>query len=577
MKKISVLLVICMIVCTIPFASFAADVYTKSITDEGIVTYVNDFQNENTGTYTNDTNGIHYATAGQTKFIIRGNNSNYLEMQQTLADKLPSMTINFLKTDASPKINSLANAQKYTVKFRMRVSPKAASTTQLYMDCGARWSFYINDSGWTYNIFCNDKKVSAEVSQAYSCTTTFSNSRDDNKFRNYEISIDRKNNIAALKVDGTLLYKEAPLYPECSFDSLKFIFPKATGRLAIDDIKVTVTDTASCSDTNWSEATNINFDNFGIGKIPNEENSNIGGFENGNTPYLSKGYAYIDYKYDDAAPETVNKYLKITKNAKGDDIGVKKPFSVKRDISGVVGDCSVYDISFKIKNDLGETYSDSAFIRIADGSNTNDGAVVSVRGNGNVEWRDYTYLSTDTANAWGKQENKAPNGEWTQMKVRIYKDENKADLYVDNMETPIATNIKTDRKVGGDYLVFAPQKSATGSISVDNIVINTVTEADYALTYTTGAGDLAKYTSSGVTAQCKIKEGNEAPVIIIAQYGADGRLINTALSGNAENGIVSATLLAASAQTGENVSIMLWQSLDNPVPLKKLIKLAPVE
>lgn len=572
MKKISVLLVICMIVCTIPFASFAADVYTQSITDEGIVTYVNDFQNENTGTYTNDTNGIHYATAGNTKFKIRGNNSNYLEMQQNLADKRPSMTINFLKTDASPKINSLANAQKYTVKFRMRVSPEAASTTQLYMDCGARWSFYINASGKTYNIFCNEKEVSAEVTKAYSCTTTFSDSSDGNSFRNYEISIDRKNNTAALKVDGTLLYKDALLYPECSFDSLKFIFPKATGRLAIDDIKVTVTDTASCSDTNWSEATNINFDNFGIGTIPNKENSNIGGFENGNTLYLSNGYAYIDYNYDDAAPETVNKYLKITKNTKGN-----KPFSVKRDISGVVGDYSVYDISFKIKNDLGTTSSDSAFIRIADGSNTNNGAVVSVRGNGNVEWRDYTYLSTDTANAWEKQENKAPNGEWTQMKVRIYKDENKADLYVDNMGTPLATNIKTDRKVGGDYLVFAPQKSATGSISVDNIVITPVTEADYALTYTTGADDLAKYTSSGVTAQCKIKDGKEAPVIIIAQYGADGRLINTALSGNTENGTVSATLSAASAQTGENVSIMLWKSLDNPVPLKKLIKLTPVE
>ncbi|MCI5971174.1 MAG: hypothetical protein MRZ29_08600, partial [Oscillospiraceae bacterium] len=69
----------------------------------------------------------------------------------------------------------------------------------------------------------------------------------------------------------------------------------------------------------------------------------------------------------------------------------------------------------------------------------------------------------------------------------------------------------------------------------------------------------------------------EAPVIIIAQYGADGRLINTALSGNTENGTVSAALSAPSAQTGEYVSIMLWKSLDNPVPLKKLIKLTPVE
>lgn len=581
MKKISVLLVICMIVCTIPFASFAADVYTKSITDEGIVTYVNDFQNENPGaTYTNDTNGIHYDTAGNTKFKIRGNNSNYLEMQQTVENKTPSMTINFLKTDASPKINSLANAKKYKVTFRMRFSPLTPQKS-LQIFCGGFWNFYVNKAGTTYTIQSNGKTDSAVGTYKYNCKMDTSDTKT-NKFINYEIEVDKEKNTATFKVGGNIIYENVSPYvgkdgTVYNFDSLTFKYNAMKGNTAIDDIKVTVTDTASCNDTNWSEATNINFDNFEIGKIPNEEGSKVGGFENGNTPYLSKGYAYIDYNYNDAKPETVNKYLKITKNAKGGDIGVNKPFSVKRDISGVVGDYSVYDISFKIKNDLGTTSSDSAFIRIADGSNTNNGAVVSVRGNGNVEWRDYTYLSTDTANAWGKQENKAPNGEWTQMKVRIYKDENKADLYVDNMETPLATNIKTDRKVGGDYLVFAPQKSATGSISVDDIVIAPVTEADYALTYTTGADDLAKYTSSGVTAQCKIKEGNEAPVIIIAQYGADGRLINTALSGNAENGTVSAALSAPSAQTGENVSIMLWKSLDNPVPLKKLIKLTPVE
>ncbi|MCI5971298.1 MAG: hypothetical protein MRZ29_09240, partial [Oscillospiraceae bacterium] len=553
MKKISVLLVICMIVCTIPFASFAADVYTQSITDEGIVTYVNDFQNENPGaTYTNDTNGIHYATAGNTKFKIRGDNSNYLEMQQTVENKTPSMTINFLKTDASPKINSLANAQKYTVKFKMRVSPAAASKTQLYMDCGARWSFYINASGKTYNIFCNDKKVSAEVTKAYSCTTTFSDSSDGNSFRNYEISIDRKNNTAALKVDGTLLYKDAPLYTGCSFDSLKFIFQKTLGRLAIDDIKVTVTDTASCSDTNWSEATNINFDNFEIGTIPNKENSNIGGFENGNTLYSSNGYAYIDYKYDDAAPETVDKYLKITKNAKGDEIGVNKPFSVKRDISSITENYSEYEVSFKIKNELDK--NGTAFVRLGDGGSGNEGAVISISSYAIVKYRDYSVVNSNDEKAWITVSSKAEQGVWTDVKLKIYRDEKKADLYIGDMSTPAAEKIPTNHKVGGDYLVFAPQKSATGSISVDNIVINPVTEADYALTYTTGADDLAKYTSSGVTAQCKIKEGKEAPVIIIAQYGADGRLINTALSGNTENGTVSAALSAPSAQTGEYVS-----------------------
>ena len=570
MKKISVLLVICMIVCTIPFASFAADVYTKSITDEGIVTYVNDFQSSDASSYSKygitTYNGKiePYGT-----FSVTGDTNNkYFMSNNTSKSNYTTFRVNFYKTDEAPKINSLADAKKYKVNFKMKLSPTCQGA--LTLNCGGFWKFQFYSK--TYAISCNDGTVTAvdgAKTSGYSVSLTSSGA---NPFREYEIDIDKTTNTSVFKVEGNKIFENVPLYKTNDFNSLLIGYSSLEGKVFIDDIKVTVTDTASCSDTNWSEATNINFDNFGIGTIPNKENSNIGGFENGNTLYLSNGYAYIDYNYDDAAPETVNKYLKITKNTKGN-----KPFSVKRDISGVVGDYSVYDISFKIKNDLGTTSSDSAFIRIADGSNTNNGAVVSVRGNGNVEWRDYTYLSTDTANAWGKQENKAPNGEWTQMKVRIYKDENKADLYVDNMETPLATNIKTDRKVGGDYLVFAPQKSATGSISVDDIVINPVTEADYALTYTTGADDLAKYTSSGVTAQCKIKEGKEAPVIIIAQYGADGRLINTALSGNTENGTVSAALSAASAQTGEYVSIMLWKSLDNPVPLKKLIKLAPVE
>lgn len=146
------------------------------------------------------------------------------------------------------------------------------------------------------------------------------------------------------------------------------------------------------------------------------------------------------------------------------------------------------------------------------------------------------------------------------------------------MENPIAQNIKTNRKTIGDYIVFAPQKSAVNSsISVDNIVITPVTESDYVLTYTTGSDDLEKYTLSGVSAQCKItKEGAQIPVIIIAEYGADGRLVNIAKSESAQNGTISATLSSAGAQTGENVSVMLWKSLDDPVPLKKLIKLSPV-
>lgn len=568
MRKISVLLIICMIVCALPLTSLADAV---SVSDEGVVTYSNDFENEtvSTSNCANDKNGIHYATSGNTKFIIRGNNTRYLELQQTVADKYPSLTVNLLKTDAAPKINSLANAKKYKVTFRMRVSPKDANKTQLYMDCGARWSFFINKSGTTYNIFCNNKEVSAEVTQAYKCTTTFDNNSDNNAFRNYEISIDKSKDTptADLKVDGTLIFKDAPLYTGCSFDYLKFTFQKTLGRLAVDDIKVTVMDTAECSDTNYASAENINFDNFGIGIIPNSPETKIGGFENDNE---QTGHAYIDYTYDSENPSAINKFLKITKYATE-----KKPFSIKRDISGVVGDCSVYDVSFKIKNDLDK--NGTAFIRLADGSNSNEGAVISITQTGTIGLRDYKYDASDKVNSWKNFVSKVPAGEWTEIKARIYKDENKADLYVGDMENPIAQNIKTNRKTIGDYIVFAPQKSATGSISVDDIVITPVTKSDYVLTYTTGSDDLAKYTSNGVSAQCKItKEGAQTPVIIIAEYGADGRLVNIAKSESAQDGTISATLSSAGAQTGENVSVMLWKSLDDPVPLKKLIKLSPV-
>lgn len=328
-----------------------------------------------------------------------------------------------------------------------------------------------------------------------------------------------------------------------------------------------MTDTAECSDENYASAENINFDDFGIGMIPNSADTKIGGFENDNE---QTGYAYIDYTYKSENPSEVNKFLKITKYAKE-----KKPFSIKRDISGVVGDYSVYDVSFKIKNGLGTASTESAFIRLADGSNSNNGAVISIRGtDGKIGWFDYS----TGAGVSNISEKTAAAGEWTEIKARIYKDENKADLYVGDMENPIAQNIKTNRKTVGDYIVFAPQKSAVNSsISVDDIVITPVTESDYVLTYTTDSDDLAKYTSNGVSAQCKItNESAQIPVIIIAEYGADGRLVNIAKSESAQNGTISATLSSAGAQTGENVSVMLWKSLDDPVPLKKLIKLSPV-
>ena len=480
------------------------------------------------------------------------------------------MTINFLKTDESPKINSLAGAKRYKVTFRMRFIPLTAKKS-LQVFCGGFWNFYVNGSGTTYSIYANGTTDTKVGEVTYNCKPDV-NDTTINKFINYEIDVDKEANTATFKVGGKVIYENVKPYTSANgttydFNSLIFKYNAMEGNTAIDDIKVTVTDPAECSDTNYASAENINFENFGIGMIPNNANTNIGGFENDNE---QTGYAYIDYTYKSENPSEVNKFLKITKYAKE-----KKPFSIKRDISGVVGDYSVYDVSFKIKNGLGTASTESAFIRLADGSNSNNGAVISIRGtDGKIGWFDYS----TGAGVSNISEKTAAAGEWTEIKARIYKDENKADLYVGDMENPIAQNIKTNRKTIGDYIVFAPQKSAVNSsISVDNIVITPVTESDYVLTYTTGSDDLEKYTLSGVSAQCKItKEGAQIPVIIIAEYGADGRLVNIAKSESAQNGTISATLSSAGAQTGENVSVMLWKSLDDPVPLKKLIKLSPV-
>lgn len=566
MKKLSVLLIICMIVCALPLTSLADAV---SVSDEGVVTYSNDFEDNDcvvNKEYTNDTKGVHLikSSSTATKFMIRGNNTKYLELQQTGA-KYPSMTINFLKTNESPKINSLAGAKRYKVTFRMRFIPLTAKKS-LQIFCGGFWNFYVNSSGTTYSIQANGKTDTAVGTVIYNCKPDTSDTTT-NKFINYEIDVDKEANTATFKVGGKVIYENVAPYSTYDFNSLIFKYNAMEGNTAIDDIKVTVTDTAECSDTNYASAENINFENFGIGMIPNNANTKIGGFENDNE---QTGYAYIDYTYKSENPSEANKFLKITKYAKE-----KKPFSIKRDISGVVGDYSVYDVSFKIKNGLGTASTESAFIRLADGSNLNNGAVISISGkDGKIGWFDYS----TGAGVSNISEKTAAAGEWTEIKARIYKDENKADLYVGDMENPIAQNIKTNRKTIGDYIVFAPQKSAVNSsISVDDIVIKPVTKSDYVLTYTTGSDDLAKYTSSGVSAQCKItKEGAQIPVIIIAEYGADGRLVNIAKSESAQDGTISATLSSAGAQTGENVSVMLWKSLDDPVPLKKLIKLSPV-
>lgn len=555
-----------MIVCSLPIMSFAADVYTTDVTSDGIVTYSNDFESADAGNYSKYGIATYKGSKGTGSFSVTGGS---FMANNTDQNGYPTFRINFLKTDKDPKINSIADAKNYKIKFKMKLSP--TSQGKLNLDCGGRFTFSFYSS--TYAVSCNDGNVTAvEGAKKEGYSVNLSNS-GANPFREYEIDVDKKANTAVFKIEGNKIYEDVPIYNTNDFNSLLFGYSKLAGKIFVDDIQVIVTDTATCEDTNYAAATNIDFENFGIGMIPNvsgytSENEKIGGFENANEGYSQNGFAYIDYKYDDADPSTVNKYLKITKTEKG-----AKPFSVKRDINGVVGDYSVYDVSFKIKNDLGKTESDKAFIRVAGDDNANSGMVAAIRGkDGKVGWFDY---ATGSA-VENYSDSVAATGKWTQVKIRVYRDENKADLYAGDMETPIAQNIKTNFKCGGNYLVFAPQQSATGSIGIDDIVITPVTKSNYALSYTTGTDDLSKYTTSGVSAQCKVAdEITETPVIIIAEYGSDGRLVNIAKSQDKENGIVSASLSNVSAQTGENVSIMLWKSLENPVPLKKLIKLSP--
>lgn len=562
MKKLSVLLIICMIVCALPLTSLADAV---SVSDAGMVTYFNDFESSDASSYSKYGIATYKGkSAPYGTFSVTGDTTNkYFMATNTDKSVYPTFRVNFLKKDASPKINSIADAKKYKVNFKMKLSPTVQGA--LTLNCGGFWKFQFYSK--TYSISCNNGAVTAvegAKKDGYSVNLTTSGA---NPFREYEIDIDKTTNTCVFKVEGDKIFENVPLYSTNDFNSLLVGYSSLTGSVFIDDIKVTVTDTAECGDENYASATNINFDDFGIGMIPNNADTNIGGFENDNE---QTGYAYIDYTYDSENPSAINKFLKITKNKKE-----TKPFSIKRDISGVVGDYSVYDVSFKIKNGLGTASTESAFIRLADGSNSNNGAVISIRGtDGKIGWFDYS-TGTGVSNV---SEISATAGEWTKIKARIYKDENKADLYVGDMENPIAQNIKTNRKTIGDYIVFAPQKSAVNSsISVADIVIKPVTKSDYVLTYTTGSDDLEKYTSSGVSAQCKItNESAQTPVIIIAEYGADGRLVNIAKSESAQNGTISATLSSAGARTGENVSVMLWKSLDDPVPLKKLIKLSPV-
>ena len=568
MRKISVFLIVCMIVCAFSVTSFADTVYTNSVTKEGIVTYANNFESLKTGTFPNKTQGIsiyNKSTNPPITYKVAGNSENkYLELENNTADIYPTARINFVKTDAAPKINSLADAKNYKITFKMRYNPTTVNKT-MKLICGALWQFKYNGSSLkTYTV-----SSGSGASPVQGAAVTYpSNSTE---FTDYEIEVKNAGSAtgsATLKIGGNVIFENEQKNGTNDFKSLLIEYNKSTGKIAIDDIKVTVTDKAVCHDADYAAKTSIDFENFGIGIIPNEKNTAVGGFENDNEFFNAdtrNSHAYIDYEYDSASPATVNKYLKITKNDTG------KVLSVKRNISSVVENYSEYEVSFKIKNDLAASGS-TAFIRLGDKAAGNNGAVIRITKSGAVGWRDYAYSSEDS-NAWQSVQSLVPAGEWKNIKLKIYKDENKADLYVENKL--VASKFTTDRKYGGDCIVFAPQISATGSISIDNIAINPIKEADYALTYTTDADNAAKYTSSGVYAQCKIKNGLDTPVIILAQYGADGHLMGVTKSRAAENGTISANIANVSANEGESISVMLWKSLDNPIPLKRLINLTP--
>lgn len=566
MRKISVFLIVCMIVCAFSVTSFADTVYTNSVTKEGIVTYANNFESLKTGDFTNYTQGIYIYKPSGTDFTfkVEGNSENkYLELVNSTAGKYPSARINFVKTDAAPKINSLADAKNYKITFKMRYNPTTVSKT-MQLICGALWQFKYNGAAAkTYTV----SSISGASPVQGAAVTYPSNSTE---FTDYEIEVKNAGSAtsATLKIGGNVIFENETQYKTNDFKSLLINYNGSTGTIAIDDIKVTVTDKAVCHDADYAAKTSIGFEDFGIGIIPNEKNAAVGGFENDNEFFKDdtrNSHAYIDYEYDSASPDTVNKYLKITKNDTG------KVLSVKRDISSVVENYSEYEVSFKIKNEQATSKS-MTFIRLGDKAAGNNGAVIRITKSGAVGWRDYAYSSEDS-NAWQSAQSLVPAGVWKNIKLKIYKDENKADLYVENKL--VASKFTTDRKYGGDCIVFAPQISATGSISIDDIAITAIKEADYALTYTTDADNAAQYTSSGVYAQCKIKNGLDTPVIILAQYGADGHLMGVKKSGAAENGTISANIANVSANEGESISVMLWKSLDNPIPLKRLINLTP--
>ncbi|MDO5310939.1 MAG: hypothetical protein Q4E94_03440 [Clostridia bacterium] len=443
---------------------------------------------------------------------------------------------------------------------------------ELYL--GSRYHFYTGTGAKAFNVLAKNADNSASITKVEGSIDSFAvdtATEGNNKFIEFEISVDTVAKSTAMKINGVETYKDVPQYVDSkqgptSFDELKIRYNTATGTTDIDDIKVIVTDPAVCSSENWAEKTGIDFEDFGVGLIRASETENVGGFTNTHTED-NDFYSFINYSYDSESPQTIDKYLTITKNSTGN--GGR---SVKRDISAVTSNYSVYDLSFKIKNDLTGSTS-TAIIKDGDGSKTAGGTAVGFTTTGTAFYFDY---SQENAKVSLDQQLFAP-GEWTPVKFRVYKNEDRADIYIGDMTTPVAEGVTTNYKFGGRSFVSAPQNSTMGSISVNDIAITGVEDDDYVFTYVAGSTDMSKFTSGRITAECKTAASvAKTPIVVVAEYNANGELDRIDVSGEiGEDGTVKAELSGVTAAEGKSVRLMLWDGYDSLKPLRKSVTLLP--
>ena len=578
MKKLSLIVIAAMVTGMFSSAASAETVNTKGMSADGLTTYSYGFEDCKAGTYTKNKNGINYhipQDAGTEFAVVKDNDNKYFEIQQAVAGKYPSARINFVKTDATPLINSLADAKTYKVKFRMRFIPTTANKT-LNISLGGLWQFTAYTS--TYGIKCNGGAKAAvegaKISYSYKNDVT---NTTNNVFHDYEIDVDKDKKTSTFKIDGNVIFENVPQYKdsegnETSFDSLLLSYQALTGNTAIDDIKVIVTDDSVCSNADWENDKNIDFEDFTVGSIPASETENVGGFVNDKVEYKDSFFSFINYSYDSADPSNINKFLTVTKTATG------KTMSVKRDISAAVANYSEYEISFKVKNELA-TAESVALIKDGDGSQAAGGTVVKLTKSGTASYFDYstgTGVETKVDTSTHPKAVFTP-GAWVDVKFRINKNTNKSDIYIGDMATPVAKGVTANYKYDGGTFVNSPQTSATGSVSIDDIVITPITEDDYVFTYMAGSTDKSKFTDGKVTAECKLSQNvTKNPLVLIGEFNASGELINVAVSNtlNEETRTITAELSGVTALEGKCVKVMLWDG-ETINPIKRSVTLSP--